>query len=67
MKTRNGLSSLISGSLNNFALRPASVQMSRGEARLPGDIQINVNSSFFSRQRLLGSLVPYRAPIVTLR
>jgi hypothetical protein len=41
--------------------------MSRDEARLPGDIQIKVNSGFFSRQRLLGSLVPYRAPIVTLR
>ena len=46
---------------------PVSVQIRRGETRLPGGVQIKGNSGFVSGQLLFGSLVPYRASIVTLR
>jgi hypothetical protein len=66
MKTRNGLSSLISESLNDFALRPMSVQIHRRETETSGGVQIKGNSCFVPRQLLCGSLVPYRASIVAL-
>jgi hypothetical protein len=54
MKTRNGLSSLMS------------VQIHRREIKTSGGVQIKGNSGFVPRQLLYGSLVPYRASIVTL-
>jgi hypothetical protein len=46
---------------------PASVQIRRGELGFPAASKIKGNSGFVSGQRLFGSLVPYRIPIVTLR
>jgi len=70
MKTRNGLSSLISESLNDFALRTHvgsnSPQIHRRETGPSGGDQIKGNSGFVPGQLLYGSLVPYGASIVTL-
>jgi len=62
MKTRNGLSSLISESLDDFALRTCvSAQIHRPEIRTSGGIWIKGRLGLRHWQLLSGSLVPDRA------
>lgn len=66
METRNGLSSLISESFNDFALNLCRLKYAAVELELPAASKSKVNSGFVVRQLLSGSLVPYRASSITL-